>query len=296
MAGVVASWLFSDRSDVGTRTPIASETPAAGGDRGPAQIAMPRSARAPSPARAAVACVAQRFDVTFAGHAESSCVGATQVLQNGSLRSYRVDAQGHGTRWLVIDAAGNRVVSAALGTGDSPEFECRDDQCADIVVGEADLQGMRRIALDAARLPRNTGPGDDAVLTGQLTAAEGDADVAVGACRGQSVLISRQDAAPLHFCPDDGSSIDSADAGYVTYSFLGLDGGSIRVSFDAGGILHRVSYGALRCIDDGCAYVSIAPAVEGGRVMDFGGTLVQEEGGDGVRRNWATLTGRLLLP
>jgi hypothetical protein len=265
----------------------------------PSKVEGPRpdaesSASAVAPASGGVsACQEQQLDVVMGGKSRRHCVGRTQVVRNGSVRTYRVEAHGANGASLKVDAGGGVILSAELGSADEAAFTCREGRCAGISMGPHDQQGARSILLDQVRLLRHKPDGaeDLAIVSGKLRTVPDD-ELASSTCVGQVLLISIGDGT-VHFCPDAGTGFDLDDDGGKTYRFTNIDGGSLGVQLDKDDVLRKVEYERFACNGAACVGARVSPAEpDGSRNFVFQGTtLVERDTGSAA----AILNGNVVL-
>lgn len=79
--------------------------------------------------RPAAPCREQQIEITEDQRAETVCVSDTTSDQNGSVRTYRVDAADGTDRSLLIEAMGSTILSAALGGDSRPTYKCENNRC-----------------------------------------------------------------------------------------------------------------------------------------------------------------------
>ena len=235
-------------------------------------------------------CEGQPLEIDLGGQHTSACMGTTSIVQNGSVRTYRVDAIGGAAHWFRIDASGSKVLSAALGSAAGDEFRCKGSQCKGISIGRHDVQGVRTISLERATV------GEQVTVSGTLHTIPED-EIASLACPEQGVRIVTSDSSAQSFCPKGGAGFEVANDGTRTFRFTNLDGESILVELDGEERVKRVAYegdSTLACKRGECGRVAISPpGGEGERTVTFAGTtLLETTNGE---RN-AVLNGTLVVP
>jgi hypothetical protein len=256
----------------------------------------PVAADAVSEQSAAIACQEQQISISANGGLQHLCLGRTQVVQNGNVRTFRADEQGGKGQWLRVDAAGETIVSVEVNESGQGNYACKWSKCAGVSIGPHDAQGARSIVFDKARLSRMKVVVDEAVdefvaLSGKLKTVPDD-QLPATTCVGQLLYIS-VGAGTIHFCPDGGTGFDIEDDGGMTYRFTNADGGSVGVRMDRGGTLRRVEFGSFACNAPACAAVDIAPAdADGRRKFAFRGTTLLERDGGAAS---AILNGNIVL-
>ncbi len=243
-----------------------------------------------------IACQEQQISVLADGRPQSICLGRTQVVQNGNVRTFRADEQGGKGQWLRVDAAGETIIAVEMSDAGQGNYTCKWSKCAGISIGPHDAQGARSIVFDKARLSRLKVVDDEAAdefvaLSGKLKTVPDD-QLPATTCVGQLLHIS-VGAGTMHFCPDGGTGFDMEDDGGMTYRFTNADGGSVGVRMDRGGTLRQVEFGKFACKAPACVGVEIAPVhADGGRRFAFRGTTLLERDGGAAA---AILNGNIVL-
>ncbi len=239
-------------------------------------------------------CSTQHINVMRDGPMEAVCVGATTSEQDGSIRTYRVESDGGAPRWLRIEAAGNLVLSAALGSGDRLELECREKECSGISIGRRDVQGVRVISLREVALTDSAKA--SARVSAQLRTAPEDHLFALS-CGSQGVSISTSDSSSIAFCPRGGAGFEIGGDGRKSYRFLNLDGESLRVAVDEREEVQKIEFHGdttLSCAAGGCVGARISGEnAAGERTFTFAGTTLTEISKADTS---AVLNGTLILP
>lgn len=252
--------------------------------------------------QAVAICPDQRLDIAAEGRSQRHCMSRTQVVQNGNVRTYRVEEELTGRRELKVDAAGETIVAVELVMDAGDRFGCRWSHCKGVSVGPHDAQGARSIVFERTRLgamvvsaerkefagaerDEAAGAGRDeadgaAVGNGAAVHVHGtlrtlpDDQLRATTCVGQILYIS-QGAGTQHFCPDGGTGFDVEDDGGRTYRFTNADGDSLGVGMDEGGALRSVEYKEFVCHGSACTGVHVAPGgADGRRHFAFQGTTL----------------------
>jgi hypothetical protein len=263
--------------------------------------ASPRSSvETPNTREDEAACAGQTLHVRLDNSTHDLCVSDTRADQNGAIRTWRVDSIDGTGRWLRIDTAGGKVLSATLGGGISAQFQCKDDACSGITIGRHDVQGVRTISLEEAPLKR---AGLDSAAAGsELARVSGtlktlpQEQMASLACAGEGVSIVTSDSSSQAFCPKGGAGFEIADNGHRTYRFTNLDGASILVVVDQSENVREVRFEGddrLSCRGAACGVRISAPTAQGERFFEFAGTtLIENRRGESN----AVVNGTLVLP
>lgn len=256
----------------------------------PEHAAPRQPMRAAVPAAAPVVCPDQSIEIAIEGQPpRPSCMGATRTIPNGSVRTYRVEAQSGDASSLDVDVAGEAVMRAELLYPDGGKFSCLRDKCAGISMGPHDAQGARSIRLKGTKLTRDEG--ETAVVSGTLRTTPDD-QVASTTCVGQLLYISVGEGT-VHFCPDSGTGFQRQRDGSTTYKFRNGYGKSVAVHLSRQGALQSVEYRPFTCQSPNCAGVSVSPAgTDERRNFTFQGTVLTEQGADATT---AILNGNLVL-
>lgn len=283
-------------------TPRASAPPPSAPTQAESVVAPPAPVSA-SP----ISCRDQELSIAVADNpSQRACFGTTVVLQNGSLRSYRVDNVGDKGWELKIDAIAEKVESATLRSKDNLSFACAEGNCPGITISKHDSQGARTITLQSL-LQQSSGPAVAEAIPARKARVSGklrtlpEGQVPGMACPGQGVTIIANDGGTTALCPSGGAGFEITDDGGRRFEFSSADTGTIYVTVDAAEVLQKIDYesGTLACASAECGGVSISPPNEKGeRVFTFANTTLREvvrDGGKAAGR-FVVISGKLILP
>jgi|GEM_PF-3172356 len=285
-------WLMLLREEPGPDAPpvVTPVTPQAASVRPPAAAVRAPPVTQPQ-------CEGTPLTLVLDGKSQIACGGPLDTMQNGSVRTYRVEMHGESARWLRIDAIGTRVLSVALGgtSARAPDFRCKESSCSGVSISRHDAQGVRTISLSNLRL-RPAHSGDDAWVSGEIRTHPED-QVAGASCPDQGLSIVTSDGSVSAFCPNGGAGFELGDDGNRTYRFTNLDGASILVALDEAQRVQQVRYegdDTLACRGSTCGHVGVSAAdAKGPRTFTFAGTtLIESSAGE----HNAVLNGTLVVP
>lgn len=255
----------------------------------PARL-LPAAPVSTAPSSSAQTCDGPKLDFVFAGARESPCIGPLSTIQNGSVRTYRVDTRNSTFQSLRIDAIGTRVLRVAVG-----DFLCKESSCKGVSIGRHDVHGIRVIRLQEA--PLTSADSNESLLVSGELRTRPENEVAAASCPGQGVSVVTSDSSTSWFCPNGGAGFELGDDSVKTYRFTNLDGVSILVALDDQQRLKQVRWEGdetLACRSGDCGGMRVsAPGADGERKFTFAGTtLIETSSG---QRN-AVLNGTLIVP
>jgi hypothetical protein len=204
---------------------------------------------------------------------KTSCLNPTRTIQNGNVRTYRIDALDPDGPLLRADVAGDSILRADLSYAGSGKFSCVREKCGGISMGPYDSQGARSLRFESAKLAAGN---ETLVVSGTFRTIPDD-QLSSTSCTGQLLYINIG-AGTVHFCPDGGTGFEIQDDGSTTYRFINGEGKTLAVGVGRQGALQSVEYGAFSCRSPRCAGVRVSPAsAEGRRNFIFQGTTLTEQ-------------------
>ena len=240
----------------------------------------------------------------------------TRVQQNGSVRSYIVNA-GSADGWaLQIDMADRQLLRASLSSRDGREFTCETSTCqGQATLGRATVGSAASLRLLRLRLLRTSAPDSRAPVAGaeplsgsliiQASLRIPAEDQLPGlACTGPSVAISSADGSVHRFCGQGGSGIELADDGQRHYRFQDHEGRTLAIAIDKAERVVGVSMDQHACIGSACTGASSSSAEPGNDLAErsffFGRTPLFEGGRAGsqgaTRPPARLLEGTIVMP
>ena len=257
---------------------------------GEAERTLPRqSMGAAIRAAAPVVCPEQSIAIVIVRQSpRTSCMGRTRTIQNGNVRTYRVEGQDRDAPVMSVEAAGESILRARLAFADGRTFACLRDKCGGISIGPHDSQGARSVRFRNASLAN----GEDTAVVNATFRTTPDDQLASTTCVGQLLTISVGEGT-VHFCPDSGSGFQLEDDGSIAYRFMNGDGNTVAVRLGREGALQSVEYGAFICRSPNCVGTSVSPGELGERRnFVFQGTVLTERNAGATA---AILNGNLVL-
>jgi hypothetical protein len=289
LLAALVTWLLSGPVPENAEAPIVS----AAHDESPlseAGIFQPREATgAATRVSAPVVCPDQSLEIAIDGQApRASCFGQTRTIANGSVRTFRAEAQSQDAPAVTVDAGDGAVLRVELVYPDDGKFSCLRDRCAGISLGQYDALGSRPIQFHGAKLTR----AEQTVLVNGSLRTVPDDQVAGTTCVGQMLYISVGEGT-MHFCPDSGTGFQLRADGSTAYRFMNGDGKKVGVRLSREGALQAVEYDTFTCQAPACRGVSVSPAgADGQRAFTFQGTVLT---GQGAADASAILNGNVVL-
>ncbi|MEY2687273.1 MAG: hypothetical protein RL375_1471 [Pseudomonadota bacterium] len=234
--------------------------------------------------------------------AVNACVSRTQVHQNGSVRSFEVQAEDQLGWSLKVAFAGKRVMSVHAHNSAGDSFHCgggdADKACAAVSLGRADRRGERQLQLSDQLLAGKLANAEPLRVSARLVVPADD-QVAGLACDGPSVFLGGADGARQKFCAHGGAGIEFTDDGKLRVQFHNHEGEALSIALGVEGSLERVEFGPYACAGQACngasASVAVADDPLAERQFFFGHTVLTRTGGERDRPDTLTVDGNLVL-
>ena len=264
-------------------------------------------------------CPHQQLRLRFAADVLTTCVGATQSRQSGSVRHHEVEAEGLGGWRARVSVADGRVVTirlSATGAGAGPRgLACSGRRCDGATLGPPDAEGARTFELREVPLRENSarhapggGPAGERATVSAVVAHLSatlrtlpERQVPGLACDAAGVTVIEAGGGRHDFCPLGGAGFELADEGRPRYRFDSLDGQSLTIELTQDGAIDRVALGRLGCAAPRCGGVTTAvhgdPARVGAeRHFLFSGATLTHDPRDAAGAAAATVNGSLTMP